>query len=461
MSQYSITRSRSRVGLSQRLNSITCHLQITHPCRRQPAIQDIQGALRLHYQVPSESPTVSPATTLCYSPTTVAVERFANAVWYRSKAKIKGALAPRDSNTPRNPRQSRGFPPEIVEMIIAHLTYDTVTLKACVATCFTWYNVATPHLHHTLILRRWSPHSTHQYLISLASLHKLGLLSFVKRVRFEMHLGFLWAIPNMIDSRSIRYFGALVNLQDLAIADLDFSMFPMAVGEYFGHFSPTLRSVALLSPLGTRRQILDFLTLFPNLDDIKISYYHALAQERETLDTQLIPIKGGLRGRLVLRDFSEEGLLKDIIAAFGGMRFISMDLCGVRGMRPLLEACADTLETVRIRPDSSTERCKRVPYYFFYFFSTPGLTSFFQYSPKISTSRATPPFDLWSSKVSPYVGRGHTLARSKNFFPPSRLQHSPRSLSYSPVWKHLGHHQSWLRRYAGCTEPRSLGWHFA
>lgn len=242
-------------------------------------------------------------------------------------------------------------------MIIAHLTYDTATLKVCVATCFTWYNVATPHLHRTLILR----YSAHQYLISLASLHKLGLLPFVKRVRFEAH-PFLWAAPNMIDSRSMRYFGALVNLRDLVVDYLDFSMFPVAVGEYFGHFSPTLQSLALLSPLGTRRQILDFFRLFPNLDDIKISHYRAPAAEHGTPGTQPVPIRGGLRGRLVLRDFGEEGLLKDIITVFGGMRFISMDLCSVRGKRPLLEACAETLETVRIHPDSSSERCKRVLY---------------------------------------------------------------------------------------------------
>jgi hypothetical protein len=151
-----------------------------------------------------------------------------------------------------------------------------------------------------------------------------------------------------------------VNLQDLTIADLEFSKFPVGVGVYFGHFSLTLRSVALSCPKGTRRQLLDFFRLFPKLDDIKISDYNARPEAHEALYTQLVPIRGGLRGRLTLKRFGERGLLKDIIVAFGGMRFTSMDLRGVSGMQFLLEACAGTLETLHIYPDEIFNRCKRV-----------------------------------------------------------------------------------------------------
>lgn len=193
------------------------------------------------------------------------------------------------------------------------------------------------------------------------SLHKLGLLPFVKQLQFEKALFTVpWLATALSDSQSVRYFGALVNLQGLAIADLDFSKFPVGLGEYFGHFSPTLRSVALSCPTGTRRQLLDFFMLFPKLDDIKISYYHARPEVHEALDARLVPIAGGLRGRLILNGFGEEGLLKDIITAFGGIRFTSMDLQNVRGVRLLLEACADTLETLNIYLDDVFQRSKRV-----------------------------------------------------------------------------------------------------
>jgi len=199
------------------------------------------------------------------------------------------------------------------------------------------------------------------HLSPLASLHKLGLSPFVKQVQFTGAI-FTdpWVVPAIFNSWSLRHFRALVNLQDLTIADPDFSKFPMGAGKYFGHFSPTLRSVALSRPNGTRRQLLDFFRLFPKLDDIKISYYRATPEAHEALDTQLIPIRGGLRGRLILKEFDEQGLLKDMIVAFGGMRFTSMDLQNARGVRLLLEACAGTLEVLHIYLDDLFQRCERI-----------------------------------------------------------------------------------------------------
>ena len=148
----------------------------------------------------------------------------------------------------------------------------------------------------------------------------------------------------------MHYFRALENLQELTVASLDFSKFPLGVGEYFGHFSPTLRSVALVGPLGNRRQLLDFFRLFPKLDDIKICGYRREGGRHEALSGKLVAIRGGLRGRLGLKNFRDEGLLRDLIVAFGGMRFTSMRLEGVVGAPLLLGACANTLETVYIYP---------------------------------------------------------------------------------------------------------------
>lgn len=241
----------------------------------------------------------------------------------------------RDSNTRIDPRQPCWFPPEIVEIIIAHLVYDLPALKACAATCFSWYNIATPHLHHTLIFRERSPltsiKDSHKYFSPLASLHKLGLLSCVKQVQFKRGASLHSQLPFVFDSRSMRYFRALVNLQDLAIADLDFSRFVAGVEQYFGHFSPTLRSVALSCPAGTPRQLLGFLRLFPKLSDIAITHYYPNSQDGEVLDTQLVTIEGEQRSRLVLRwtGFSES----------------------LRDMQFLLKACAETLETLYVYPD--------------------------------------------------------------------------------------------------------------
>lgn len=231
-------------------------------------------------------------------------------------------------------------------MIIAHLEHDIPTLRACTITCFVWYNVASPRIHQKLKLRESSLDVSNPNPTPLSSLLKHGLLALVKNLELEISTN-RWAIPTMFDSRNMRYFHAMVNLQELRVAYLDFSEFPAGFGTYLGHFSPTLRSIALSHPRGRRRQLLDFFRLFPRLDDIEVSDYPTQQEPHEALDSQLTPMNGGLRGCLVLNSFGDEGLLRDIIDAFGGIRFTSMDLRNVRGARILSEACANTLETLR------------------------------------------------------------------------------------------------------------------
>ena len=86
----------------------------------------------------------------------------------------------------------------------------------------------------------------------------------------------------------------MVNLQELKIGNLDLSLFPAGlIRQYLGHFSPTLRSVALSHPNGTLRRLLDFFRLFPKLDDIEIVHYRPRSEAHEPLDSRLIPIGGG------------------------------------------------------------------------------------------------------------------------------------------------------------------------
>jgi hypothetical protein len=51
--------------------------------------------------------------------------------------------------------------------------------------------------------------------------------------------------------------------------------------------------------------------------------------------------------------------LEKIIAGFGEMRFISMNLNGVLGVQLLLDACAETLQMLRLHQNSLPELCER------------------------------------------------------------------------------------------------------
>ncbi|KAF9780999.1 hypothetical protein BJ322DRAFT_291114 [Thelephora terrestris] len=145
--------------------------------------------------------------------------------------------------------------------------------------------------------------------------------------------------------------GPRVNLQELGIDDLAVSSFIPNLRQYFGHLSPTLRFLALRRPYGSSRQIVYFIGLFPNLQDLKIHYLSLRDEGETTADTTLVPLSSPpLRGRLTLALFTREQILKDMVTLFGGLRFHRMDLFGVKCLPLLLEQCAETLETLRLYP---------------------------------------------------------------------------------------------------------------
>ena len=275
----------------------------------------------------------------------------------RTKVTAGGVPPSRTPETRTITRQAHRLPVEILEMIIAHLIYDTPSLKACAATCIAWYNVATPHLHHTLTIWQWHSETAYRDLNPLALSYECGLLPHVKKLRFRR--GFSespWLFPDCFDSWGLHCFSALVNLQDLAIADMYFPGFVSGTEQYFGHFSPTLRSITLFRPTGSPRQLLDFLGLFPKLDDIKITHYHGVP---DMLETPYVPIQGSLRGKLAFSGTAVGDVLEGIIATFGGIRFTSLHLYGVGGAQLLLDACAETLQTLYIDPGGMVHHCKR------------------------------------------------------------------------------------------------------
>jgi hypothetical protein len=156
--------------------------------------------------------------------------------------------------------------------------------------------------------------------------------------------------PKRFNRRLLRQFLELTNVQELAIDDLDIpSSMPMPQ-QYFGHFPPTVRSLALKGPFGSRRQILYFIGLFEHLEDLTlIAGIFDLGEDEQADDLTLVPpFAPPLRGRLVIHSFAMMGFLEDMIRLFMGIRFRYMDLINVEETPLLLGACAGTLETLRL-----------------------------------------------------------------------------------------------------------------
>jgi hypothetical protein len=91
--------------------------------------------------------------------------------------------------------------------------------------------------------------------------------------------------------------------------------------------------------------------MFKHLEDLKLLYDRVDSQGEPADDPTLVPpFIPPLRGRLTVTCFTRVGILKDMVELFGGIRFRYMDLFNVVGTRLLLDACAETLETLRLYP---------------------------------------------------------------------------------------------------------------
>jgi len=188
--------------------------------------------------------------------------------------------------------------------------------------------------------------------------YKLGLLPFVKwfRVRTNYYPPNHFN-PEMLSPRTLRYSSALTNVRELVIDDLDVPSFMPNIQRYFGHFKPTLQFLALREPRGSCRQMLYFIGLFQNLQDLKICYRFPREERESGAGTRLVPLSVPLlSGPLTLTCFMKKKLMEDIITFFGGLRFRCMDLFRVDCVPLLLDARAGTLETLRLYPtDLSSE----------------------------------------------------------------------------------------------------------
>ena len=283
-------------------------------------------------------------------------ESLVKRVWYKSLVKIRGMYSrnARPKIPEACPPSTTRLPPEIVEIIIGHLIYDTPSLLACSLTCSSWYIAVVPHLHQTLTTRtkHW-PNKNFIWPKPLRHMHRLGLLPLVKNLQvYEGYLpGLRLFTPGRLDCRTLRHFFALTNVQELEIDHLDIPRCMPRARRYFKNILPTLRSLSLRGPLGSRSEIIYFVGLFQHLDDLKLCYNPRSYSRRPVDGPTLIPLFAPpLRGRLTMTSVSNVNLLNHMVRLFGGIRFRYMDLFNVERERFWIDACTETLETLRLSP---------------------------------------------------------------------------------------------------------------
>ena len=270
--------------------------------------------------------------------------------WCRGKAKINSLLG---NGLPRmhTPHESTCRPPyEIVEMIIAHLTHNLGALKACSLTCRSWYIATAPHFYHTLALgEKEIPAVPGTGENPLTRLDVCRMPLAVREI-WVRQPGPLWFNPRAFTPRDLSNFSTFANVHTLRLQRLEIPRFIPGVERYFGHFSSSLRSIALYHPIfRSPLQLPYFLSLFSNLDDVEIRGFTLL---NPSPNTELVAFSAPkLQGELILHSFRAScwaEIWTYLVASGGGLRFRYMDLRMGRKYAPvLLGACANTLETLR------------------------------------------------------------------------------------------------------------------
>ena len=242
------------------------------------------------------------------------------------------------------------LPQEIVDMIIAYLIHDASTLRACSLTCYSLYIASVPHIHPTLYVTLGHKNQNLEWAWSS---RMLNLFPFVETV--QIHSGHTSSIfsPRIFNPRTLSQFSALTNVSRLEIQKVDIPSFMRCTQPYLGHFLPTVRSLTLSAPQGSRRQIIFFIGLFQNLQNLSLFDSTLGIEEREPADDlTLIPsFTPPLRGRLMVWRVARVGLWKDMVRLLGGIQFTDLIIYDVDEAQFLLSACADTLQSVRLYPE--------------------------------------------------------------------------------------------------------------
>ena len=266
--------------------------------------------------------------------------------WYRAKAKINLLFRNSPSRGCSAHESIWYLPYEIMELIVDYITYPT-TLIAFSLTCRSWYIVAAPRLYHTLTLERRKASNIFRGKERPLSRLRGHPIPLAVREIWMRQREVSWFDPREIGRRELRNFSAFANVQTLKIQRLDIDRFMPDIERYFRHFSQTLRSITLLKPYCTPRQLSYFLSLFSNLDDVEIRIGGMPLPES---DPEHVPFSTPkLRGRLELDAFPWVEVWTYLIASCGGLQFHYMNLCMSKKCAPiLLGACANTLETLRL-----------------------------------------------------------------------------------------------------------------
>lgn len=250
-----------------------------------------------------------------------------------------------------------GLPDDIFYEILVLL--DTESLKSCSLACKAISRSAKLFLHRKLYLiprDRVSPRAPRNgsntpgdwnEFKGFPALGKRGLLQYTRHL--SIFLGRNPLFHHELQPH-VRYLHTLTNLRSLETRWLDIPSFLPRMGEYFGAFLGSLRSLELQHPRGDHTQILYFICQFTNLQDLKIKgtqdHTHSMRNGGPHFDiTTFPPLDGTLDLELYTgRDVGAMLMLEGLTALPLKFRTLKLLGCTFAHSQLLIDACAPELE---------------------------------------------------------------------------------------------------------------------
>lgn len=230
------------------------------------------------------------------------------------------------------------LPQELAESIIDHLWYHFDSLLACCLTCRAWVE---PSRYHLFYRRRLI--YEHQYK-SLPTLRRYGLIDYIRRIELDLLPPFNNKSPTF---RYLKEMGPAPYLRALALTD--YIVFHLPESTTLAQTTISLVSLELTNPGGSSNEILGFICMFPNLDNLSVANHSkGLAKRAPRCETS-----PSFRGVLTLKDvicLGEDGFVQGLLDVPGGLRFRELILKCSIGVEPLIPACSQTLRTLFYQP---------------------------------------------------------------------------------------------------------------
>ena len=181
----------------------------------------------------------------------------------------------------------------------------------------------------------------------MTNLRRYGLTNYIRRIELDLLPPYtgrsptFWYLKDMSRATSLR-----------ALALTEYNVFHLSESTRLAQATSSLVTLELTNPGGASSDIIQFICLFPNLDNLSVvkqfgEYYKPAPHYGSS---------PSFRGVLTLKDVDcagKDGFVQELLKVPGGLRFHKLVLKCSEGAEPLIPACSRTLRILFYQPRRS------------------------------------------------------------------------------------------------------------